>query len=826
MNKKILLFLLTAVMVVCLIPSAFAANDVHTCDSANGTYCIVCDVAEKINALPAADEITVNNAAKVTDEIHAIDRIKGALTDEQYEELLTLVECGNDGSGYGTDVPARYMEALEKVREFGGNTLAISKKFVAADGTPVNVDNAEVTVNVTNVDTGDSFTLTLATMPYALGTLSSDASFYSENADGDGWTYYYTLPAGTFRIEEVSYSGATVNGEEFVTTEVLYNEVAGTSTTVTFAEGASDRVNVGMTNVRMPEYIVNAKDESGNALSGVSMSIVGVTEPDFSHTWITDGYETLLYLVGNREYTITVDAVPEGYDMPSPASVTFYTGDASNFTGAFEAEIYPYSGSINVIIPEKQAVPSVTLNFVGRDGNPLAVDIDYAYGTERLEYTGIGSFSNVSSYAIETAEDGWYSASFTNAYEGGYDLGGIIEFKVTDGKIEEINDDENGIYSPTSNNHTLIEWSDNSLTFKVSSIVYSFSTSVMGIDAALPFKVVDVNGNEMITESSEYYEVYLTPGEYKMYAPVNEDFAALVNFPAEDEYLSFTINEDYTPTINSQHNANIDDYNGSYGLTWYLDAKDTVDVTATIKTSDGSNFPEGTTITLCVQAGQDEESGAPWYNELQSISVPTDVSEFTYTWTVASYHTEYGEDGEIDLIENSYAVKGMDADWNEIKFSETGYRTNVFEAILYVDAEITVKFSTMADAGYFAETEESEEKVGAIAFNAQITNIDDISDNLVKFGMLLYKNGFSEVPEIDDGSSNVEQLSADGGYYHAIVKNISKDEFDTEFYAIPFAVIDADGDFESTEDQTVCIGDIMYASVSEYNTWLGSVNPY
>lgn len=822
MNKKILLFLLTFLTVLYLIPSALAADEAHNCNMSEEDYCIVCDVAQKINALPAADDITVNNAAVVTDKIHAIDRIKGELTDEQYEELLTLVDCGNDGSGYGTDVPVRYMEALEKIRELGGNSLYVAKKFIAADGSAVNIDNAEITVKVTNVDTDETFTLTLATAYNTLGTLCGDASFYTENESG--WTYRYTMPAGTFRIEEVSYSGATVNGREFVTAEVLYNEVAGTSTTVTFADGAADNINVGMTNVYQPEHLVNAKDENGNALSGVSMSIVGVTEPDFTYSWTTDGYETALYLMGNREYTISVDAVPAGYEMPSPASVTFTVGDGSNFTGAFEAEISPYFSSINVTIPKKQAGPSVILNFVGRDGNPLAVDGDYSYGSEHSDYTGVDSFTNLTSYTIENAVDGWYDITFTNAYEGGYDLGGSIEFKVTDGKIEEINDEENGIYSPSSNNHTLIEWSDNSVTFEVSSIVYSFSTNVMGIDAALPFTVMDAYGNEVITESSENYEVYLAPGEYKMYAPVDEDFATIINFPAEDEYLSFTVNEDYTLTINSDHNTIIDDFNGSYWLTWYLDAKDTVEVTAIIKTSDNSNFPEGTTITLCVESGVDEESGETWYSELQSISVPTDVSEFTYTWTVASYHTKYGEDGEIDLIENTYLVKGMDADWNEIYFNET--EANLFEGMLEIKNEITVEFSSITDAGYFAETEESEGKVGVIALNAQITNIDEISAHVVKFGMLLYKNGFSDVPEIDDGSSNVEQLYADGGYYHSIIKNISEEEFDTVFYAIPFAVIDTDGDFETTEDQSVYIGDVIYASVSEYNAWLGNVNPY
>ncbi len=357
MNKKILSLILTVAMVLSLFSvTAFAADEItHTCNSSAGDYCLVCDVAAKINALPAADKITIENAAAVTEQIHAIDRLKVELDYDgtEYEELLTMVESGNDGSGFGTDVPLRYMNAVKAVQQLGGNSLYAMKKFVASDGSAVNVDNAEIKLEVTNVDTNESQTLTMTTMDAIPGTLCADADFYSANDSGDGWTYKYILPAGTYRIKEVSDSGATVGGMEFVTTEVAYNGTVSTEgIIVTLAAGAEDEVNIGMTNVHKPTHGVEAIDESGNPVTGVSMSIQGVTEQDFSHTWTTDGQETYLSLIGNREYTLTVNSVPSGYAMPEPASVTFAVGDGSAFTGPFALTVpYPGGYTVNVTIP-------------------------------------------------------------------------------------------------------------------------------------------------------------------------------------------------------------------------------------------------------------------------------------------------------------------------------------------------------------------------------------------------------------------------------------------------------------------------------------------
>lgn len=204
-------FLISVLLISAVLCGGAAAETGHThitsgsssytvpADSAD--YCLVCDVAAKINALPAAADISVDNAAAVIDQIHAIERLTPDIyaddEGDNYSELLDLVENGNDGSGYGQDVPLRYINAVTKIRELGGNTLLVSKKFVAEDGSTVDASGAMVQFTIESTDSTGfvPLTVTLSSMSAMPNSLSYDADFYSADSDGNGWTYTYILPA-------------------------------------------------------------------------------------------------------------------------------------------------------------------------------------------------------------------------------------------------------------------------------------------------------------------------------------------------------------------------------------------------------------------------------------------------------------------------------------------------------------------------------------------------------------------------------------------------------------------------------------------------------
>lgn len=245
--KALLVLVLSLVMMLSLaVVSAAAvdANGDHVCDS---TPCLVCDVAGKINALPAAGEITVDNAAAVTEQIHAIDRVKVDLTDEQYDELLTVVATRPNGSGYGLDEPVRYMEAVEKVVSLNaGGSLYITKSY-SVGSTQLDWAQTDATLTIESLDAGSTFAPLSVTLS-DIANLSALADYGLYSATADGWTNCYILPAGTYKVTETGYNAVTTSGATLTTTasySVDGNAVSTDHAEVTVQNGGSSVVTVG-----------------------------------------------------------------------------------------------------------------------------------------------------------------------------------------------------------------------------------------------------------------------------------------------------------------------------------------------------------------------------------------------------------------------------------------------------------------------------------------------------------------------------------------------------------------------------------------------------
>lgn len=374
MKRRILSFVLSALMLTGFLqPTALAAMDGsghHVCDDPSA-YCLVCDVAEKINALPEDADITLSNVAAVTDQIHAIDRIKFDLNDDQYLELLTLVDQGDDGSGGGLGIPVRYIEAVEAVKALGGGGFVlIGKRFTAEDGTTVDVSNAQVQLRLTNTASGESQLLTMTTMPYDMQSLSADGAYYSLNAEGDGWTYGYRLPAGTYAIEELGDIGATVDGAPFVTETTTYS-VNGQphtgSATITVEDGGEYSVDILNGFGTMPVSVAFV-DETGATVDGATL----VLRKNFMEYTFADGSLTQeVEGVGIGEgYSLAITP-PEYYTAPNMSNLLFRPNGYEAF---FDGESNP------VAAPEGLSYDGLELTVtLSRNAYPIkiyAVDED------------------------------------------------------------------------------------------------------------------------------------------------------------------------------------------------------------------------------------------------------------------------------------------------------------------------------------------------------------------------------------------------------------------------------------------------------------------
>ena len=680
--------------------------------------CLVCEVAGMINALPEANEIAESNATAVIEQIHAIDRIKGGLSDEQYDELLQWVETGENGSGQGLDVPKRYVDAVAAIQNFGGNSLAVDKKFVAVDGAKVDVSDAQVQLRITSVDGDYSQVVTLTSMDYQPNSLSADASFYSENETGDGWTYGYILPAGTYLVEEISDSGATVDGAEFVTASTTYSvngaaSAKGASATVEVSGGEAS--TVVFENSHAPQGVsvsVQFEDQFGNPLSddiarSVSVRFAPYEEGEEAsseyHYISSSGGE-----VPAGAYTLSAsfdsegvrkccfNSWDEGVVFDTSSGLTFAESQFwayENFIQAQEeikAEPMADGGwkiTLTAWVFSSDSGPSVTLKFVDRDGNPIAIDGDLGLHTAYASTSPIQGWTEESEVTLSKLANGTYNMTPMTVHGEGYEQNtGFVEFMVKDGKLVVEDDYEADLYAPYGNSPEVIDTKDDgngnyTITVRVASIEYAFFTEVINFYNGLPCKVTKVEGSketvvydtEAVDEDGNgiYYEYsyFLTPGKYRVYAPAEDGLRGYVKFPAADAYEEFTITEEYTFSSTSSA-LKYDE--GTSEVRYILEPAKTVAVTAKISTADGSCFPEGMTIDV---VDPEEE-----WSALYTVEVPTTVSEYEYTVRLTAWTYGEDEDGDKVITPARYGVTGWHPYDGDVVFTEAGEGPNYFEA--------------------------------------------------------------------------------------------------------------------------------------------------
>ena len=322
--------MLLAMLLCMTMPAAYA--QAHC--TQNG--CPVCEVAGKINALPEADAITADNAAAVIEQIHAIDRIKTALTDDAYEALLQQVETQADTSGGGLAVPKRYTEALERATNLtGAGSLVVLKKFLSANET-VDVTGAQVQLELTRVDGGQNAaqTLTLAELSYDMTGLYQ--------ANEDGWTYTYPLAPGMYTLVETGDSGAKVGGRDFVTGSTVYSvngQPIQKGEPFEIAADSNCIVVIGNTHLEYPQITVsNVVEDDVSENEAFNYTLTATNENgNPCKIWYDDG-ET--YATGTVSFTLKARE-NKSFSVPNGCS---YIVKQEKKAG-FEVDQLEYSGT-------------------------------------------------------------------------------------------------------------------------------------------------------------------------------------------------------------------------------------------------------------------------------------------------------------------------------------------------------------------------------------------------------------------------------------------------------------------------------------------------
>lgn len=341
-------------------------------------YCLVCDIAKKINDLPLPDDINIYNAASVVSQIHAIDRIKFDLTDDEYYEMLPLLDGGID----------RYFNAVEAVNKISGDIqIAIVKKYSLAgsNSEPLDLSQAVVSIEVEPVGQSDEQGNTIQPFRLDMGGLAvysrmnlneigdmsvyneedkqgiylySDPAFYSVNTNGNSTTTTYKLPAGQYRIREINTDSPTIiNGKSYTTTSTTctYNgQEISMGDIITLQDGVN---SIEFNNLYIPldsssfEFVPPASLEyDGNAKTAtvipIGDAIMRVEQIDIKY--FKDGSDERIETPPTEPgvYKVKIDAIcydtaQNAYDITSddwtftigPPSINLSGNNVANVTG-------------------------------------------------------------------------------------------------------------------------------------------------------------------------------------------------------------------------------------------------------------------------------------------------------------------------------------------------------------------------------------------------------------------------------------------------------------------------------------------------------------
>lgn len=299
-------------------------------------YCLVCDLATKINSLPSGDEIINDDSGDIIDlaceNINEIDSIKFNLTDDEYYELEDIV---------GKNIP-RYFEAVDALRSLNESVgFAVTKTFIYEDQPDRELDeeilkNNSITIEFTPVIDGNALSTNMLNLDGASDLSSGkywegpakicnlDYNNGSSIVDGR-LTTVYNLPAGKYKVKELNLNKPiTIQGEKYYTksVEYIYNGKKIIPGETIYLDLNSSENNISVLNtVTSANIRVSAVDvDTYENIENTDNVTIRITGNGLSYDNIFLPFESSL-IAG--KYQTEILTVPRRYIMPNPATFEF-----------------------------------------------------------------------------------------------------------------------------------------------------------------------------------------------------------------------------------------------------------------------------------------------------------------------------------------------------------------------------------------------------------------------------------------------------------------------------------------------------------------------
>lgn len=396
--KKYFVPIFIAVMMVSSLAlgvSFFSSED-ESSQLCSGEDCLACTAAALVNDLPDPDDITIENAAAVMEQINQIDRMKSQLDTEtpddegmtEYDHFIAQVE-GQDPSGdsdgdseNGPDSESRsdseknieesipkYDDVLTDIEQVeGGSFAAVSKAVRGVPAEQLDWSQTDATFSIECIETTNENVTFNSGKPLevTLGEIQGGSmeanGLYAKKSNG--WTNKYLLPEGTYKITEIGSNTVTVNGTRLNTTASYNVDGKKSADYATFSVAAGQTSSVLASNIKAQTFL--AVDEESNALEGATIQIYD--ESSLVAEWISNEHPQAIEtfkLTPNIEYTITAAKAGYYFDCNNPTFSINSNGIINTANGSLNA------ADETVLLPFKKTQVSFSAIDASNENSPL-----------------------------------------------------------------------------------------------------------------------------------------------------------------------------------------------------------------------------------------------------------------------------------------------------------------------------------------------------------------------------------------------------------------------------------------------------------------------
>jgi hypothetical protein len=325
--------------------STFSFNDITIPANGTITFDVYADIGSDVDATITTDmAVTTRGAVSNTTTVSSVPGV--TITSAASTLAATTLQSSSPVAQFVVGGSTFGIATFKVSTAAAGTQATVREMRFATTGTDAVQSITVGGVTATVLGSGSSATTTVSGLSIPVGSTGTDipvivkfSGFQNTTSGGNLIASVSAVKITLSYVEATSGSGSVISSATQVPSNTMI--LVASKPTVTTSAGNTDTLVLGTEN-KVGEFTVTA-DANGKiavATTTLSVSSVGITNPQYSAYRLADGNTTITSAVWNSASTTPVFTFTPGYEIGAGQSKTFSVFAVVN--GAAQASITPY----------------------------------------------------------------------------------------------------------------------------------------------------------------------------------------------------------------------------------------------------------------------------------------------------------------------------------------------------------------------------------------------------------------------------------------------------------------------------------------------------